>query len=167
VVEPEEYDLELSADSPLSEEDLDNVAKIAEDRGLTKEQATNLLKNMEKAYSTGAAKALETSRLENAEMKKQLISDPLFNSKEKIVESLGKINNVLVKFGGENRAELIKLFKGPAGNNLHLAKLLISIANAGADDTVITPKNPGNTIVESDRTKQLRETYPSFFEKKD
>ena len=165
VVAEEEYELELSENSPLTEADLDSIVKIAEEKNLTKDQATEFLKNVEKARLDGANIAQAASKAEFVKQKSDLLSDPLFSTPEKRNESLQKINTVISKFGGEDRAEIVKLLQGPAGNNKALAKMLISIANAGGDDTIVPPNNNGAAPV-SEMNSHLKTLYPSFFTEK-
>jgi hypothetical protein len=159
----EEYELELSENSPLTEADLDSIVKIAEEKNLTKDQATEFLKNVEKARLDGANIAQAASKAESIKQKNELLADPLFSTPEKKMESLQKINTVISKFGGEHRAEIVKLLQGPAGNNKALANMLISIADAGKEDTIVPPKRGGDAPV-SEANSHLKTLYPAFFE---
>jgi hypothetical protein len=159
----EEYELSLGENSILSEEDLDAIVKIAEEKNLTKEQAEALLADTEASYKKGYDKFQTKYISENNAARAKLIADPDFATPEKSTENLGKIAKVVEMFGGEHKEGMIELLKSPAGNSLALAKFLINIAKAGESDTPQGKGFAGDKPEASSKAEALKKMYPSFY----
>ena len=161
--EEEEYELELAEDSALSEEDLEEIAKIAEEKNLTKDQAEKLLASYESAFKKGRDTIANSFKQSNDTARTELLSDANFSTKEKAQESLGKISKVIEAFGGENKDKLVELLKGPAGNSLALANFFLSISAAGADDAILAGKKGGTVDPKNAKLELQKKLYPSLF----
>lgn len=157
----EEYELEILDGSPLTEEDLNEVAAYAEKYNLTQEEAQKLLSDREKVYQKGQdatmAKAKEVFEAE----KQKLLSDPDFKG-EKLDDSLAKIDLAVEKIGGEEFREFLK---GPAGNSLPLAKFLLKIGNLMASDSFVGKGRGAGQVAVDPQEAAYRKMYPNFFEK--
>lgn len=130
----EAYDLELSDESPLTDEQFDYVADLAEKNGLTKEQADGLIKAFEDQHS-GSKDSFEKARDENrATMKKELEDMPEFQGEQKI-ESTSLIKLAVDKLGNDDLVEALKVPE--IGNNKNLAKFLMNIGSRLKDDSIV------------------------------
>lgn len=157
----EEYDLELSEDSVLTEEDLNEIAAEAGRLNLSKADAEKLISMREAAYKKGASK-IETEYKEKIQKAaNEIKSHPDFIG-EKKVKSFESINRVVTSFGDEN---LINALKTPEiGNNLALALFLKRLGDAMAPDSV---EGKGATATSTDtKESTLQALYPDFFKNK-
>lgn len=157
-VKPAEFEIELSANSPLEESDLDEIVAIAEKYKWDKEQTDAYIKQKEDVYNRGSrdlmTKAEETIRNEKA----KFAADPDFQG-AKLIESLNTMDEVIKKYGGD---ELRTYLKGPGGNSLPLAKLLLKIGNVMKQDTFVG-KGVGTQVKDNSVESSLKQMYPSFF----
>jgi len=156
--ESEEYEIELSDDSPLSEEDLNEIAAEASRLNLSKEDAQKLLALKESTYKKALTIA-EQKQLEKINTaKKEILSHPDFTGDNKI-KTFESINRVVEKFGDEN---LVKALNTPEiGNNLAIALFLKKIGDLIAPDSF---EGKGALSAQNDSKEAVLKTlYPSFY----
>jgi len=158
--EDDGYELELSDDSILSQEDLDAIATEAAEKGYTKEQAEAVIKQQENLISKGIE--AQNKYLSNIldERKAEFDKDPDFGG-EKRAESFASIKRVTDAFGSP---ELTKALNDPfIGNNLAVAKFLKKLGDAmGQDKIEGTGTAPKGKPVSSEEVK-YKTLYPNFF----
>jgi len=156
----EDYDLELSETSPLTEKDLDSIVALAEKHNWTKEEATAFIAEKEEIYNRGTEtirnKAMEAVKAE----KDKLLADPDFKG-EKLKSSLESIDLVVKKYGSP---ELAAYLRGPGGNSLPLAKMLLSIGKLMASDTMQGKGTGAKAPSANPLEDSYRQLYPAFFE---
>jgi hypothetical protein len=156
----EEYDLELSDDSPLTVEELNEIAEVASRLGLSKVDAEKIISDREKAFKAGTSKFESAYQAKIAESRKQIESDPDFQGDKKLA-TFESINRAVTAFGDP---ELIALLNTPeVGNNIVIARFLKRLGDNMAPDTL-----PGKGVVSSSSDKKsgaLETLYPKFFEK--
>lgn len=156
----EEYELELSEDSPLTEADLDEIAAEAERLNLSKEDAQKLITIKESTYKKAVADYNKKISDHNKAEKQKLMSDPDFAG-DKWKPAMESVAAAIEAFGDD---DLVALLKTSAGNNLALAKFLKKVGDT------IKPESPNdakgsqlgkqNDVSEAERLKKL---YPSMF----
>ena len=152
----EGYDLELSDDSPLEQEDLDAVAEIASANGLNKEQADSMIKKMEASY----AKGMNVSQAKLEGFKSELMKDPDFIG-DKGKESFFAIHKAAKTFGDEN---LDKALNDPyIGNNVHLARFLKKVGEQVSNDNFVGKGGSGDSSGLTEHQQALRNAYPEMF----
>jgi hypothetical protein len=156
----EGYDLELSADSPLTAEELNEIAETAGKFGLSKEDAEKLISDREKSYKAGSSKFESAYQEKIAASRKQIETDPDFQG-DKRLETFASINRAVEKFGD---AELVALLNTPeVGNNIVIARFLKRLG-----DTMNSDSLPGKGVVAPTVDKgntALENLYPGFFKK--
>jgi hypothetical protein len=158
----EGYELELSEDSPLSDEDFDAIVAEANEFKLTKEQAESRIKQAESLYTKGQQDAYKP-RMEYYKNQVDLFNkDPDFNGDNKAAAYLS-IKKAVDKFGDP---ELLAQLSSPEiGNNYALAKFLKKIGDSvGVDNPAHQGKGVAGAPAEIDPYQQsLRNLYPDFF----
>lgn len=159
--EEEEYDLELSKDSLLTEEDLNEIAEEAGRLNLSKKDAEKLLSMRESAYKKGMTKVEAEYKEKVQKSLSEIKNHPDFIGDKK-VKSFESINRVVTAFGDDN---LINALKSPEiGNNLALALFLKRLGDAMAPDSV-EGKGATAPVVDS-KESTLQALYPDFFKGK-
>jgi stalled ribosome alternative rescue factor ArfA len=154
-----EYDLELPQDSLLTQQDLEEIAKVAEDLNLPKDKAEALLKQREETYKKGYG-AYEQQLKAHAEAEvAALKADPAFATKEAFDESMVHINRVVSVFGNE---DLVKALNTGIGNNLHIAKFLRTLGEAMAPESAPAGKGAATSGPADSRIEALKRMYPSM-----
>lgn len=130
----EGYDLELSDDSPLTDDQFDFIADLAEKNGFSKEEADKLIKAFEDQHS-GSKESFEKAHTEKVlGMRKELEDMPEFQGEAR-VESTALIKLAVDKLGSN---DLVEALKTPEiGNNKHLAKFLMNIGSRLKDDSIV------------------------------
>lgn len=130
----EGYDLELSEDSSLTDEQFDMIADLAEKNGFSKEEADKLIKAFEDQHS-GSKESFEKAHTEKVlGMRKELEDMPEFQGEAR-VESTALIKLAVDKLGSN---DLVEALKTPEiGNNKHLAKFLMNIGSRLKDDSIV------------------------------
>ncbi len=159
----EGYDLTLEDSSPLTQDDLNAIAQEASDRGLTVDQAGELIKQREGDYSKGfdAYKANESARLKEAS---DAFNKDLDFVGDKKAESFASIRRAAQHFGDES---LFKALNDPyIGNNLPLAKFLKKIGDALGPEGMDGKGGFGKGPEEGTVSSRLRNMYPEHFEDK-
>jgi hypothetical protein len=162
-VVPQEYEIEFSDKSPLTETDMDNIVAMAEKHNWTKEEAEAHIAEREQLYNRGFQDLkAQATKIVNAE-KEKLMADPDFKG-EKLITSLETIDLVVNKYGSP---ELAAYLKGPGGNSLALSKMLLTVGKLMKQDTM--PSNskglgPKSEVGDS-REAMLERSYPHFFKK--
>jgi hypothetical protein len=161
--EDEEYDLELSKDSILTEEDLNEIAEEAGRLNLSKADAEKLLSMRESVYKKGMTKAQAEYQSKIEASKKEITSHPDFigDKKAKSFESISRVVNA---FGDD---KLVEALKSPeVGNNLAVALFLKRLGDAMAQDSFEGKGSAGASTDSSDsKEAKLQSMYPDFFKK--
>jgi hypothetical protein len=154
----QEYDLELKDDSPLSIEELNEIAEYAGIHNLTKEAAEKLIEAREKSYTQGMTKAEAAYAAKLDEQKVAIMKDPDFVG-EKKAETFASISRAVQAYGSP---ELVAALNTPEfGNNIVLARFLKKIGDAMASDTFPGKSaGPGNIDANAGSLKNL---YPEFY----
>lgn len=159
----EEYELELPDGHPLGDDFLDKTIALAEKHNWTKEESEAYIESHNGLYKKGTEditkKAFEMIKAEQDKFQK----DPDWNTPEKKVESLGIIDRLIVKHGDDDIREYMR---GPGGNSLPLAKLLLRIGKLGEPESQMPGKSTGAGSQEYDQSREamLKRQYPSFFQ---
>jgi hypothetical protein len=160
--EEEEYDLELSKDSLLTEEDLNEIAEEAGRLNLSKSDAEKLLSMREAVYKKGMGKVQSeySAKLEAA--KKEITSHPDFigDKKAKSFESISRVVNT---FGDD---KLFEALKSPeVGNNLAIALFLKRLGDAMSQDSFEGKGASATANTPDSKEATLQTLYPDFFKK--
>lgn len=160
----EGYDLELADDSPLSDEELNEIAEEAGRLSLSKEDAEKLIAAREKAYKKGESKVESAYKAKLEASYKEIVSDPMFQGEQK-AKSFESMNRAIQTFGDD---DLVKLVNTPEfGNNVVLARFLKRLGDVLAPATeTLTGGNgsAGQSKASGDNT--LKNMYPQFFDDK-
>ena len=152
----EEYELELKEDSILDEETFDEVVKYANDHNLTKAQAEALLSQTESRVKKSMESTIESTV---TNYKKELYSDPMFNTKEKVQAASKNINVALASYKDAGLIKALKEDKNLA-NNVHVLKLLATIgANLAKSGSGPATQSP-TAKVDPKKEKGFYEEYP-------
>lgn len=118
----EPYELELSEESPISDDELQEIAEFAEKMKLSKTEAENLIKMRENSHEA-AQKHFEQM---NAQKVTQMMQDFKAESSLHTPENKNYMKTAVNAFGKD--PEFTELFKDPAMNfNIPLAKFLINV----------------------------------------
>lgn len=166
--EPQEYEITLSETSPLSDEDLDEIVKLAEENEWTQEQAEAAIKERETYYQRGS-EAANRPRIEYYQTQKESFDkDPEFNGEKKVAtyQSIAKAVDV---FGSDELKA--QLSRPEIGHNYALAKFLKSLGDEitkvqnGGDGSILLGKGSagGGESVSEDQ-QALRNMYPDFWQ---
>lgn len=157
----EGYDLELSDDSPLTEEDLNEIAEEAGRLSLNKEDAQKLIAMKEKGYANGKTQVETAYQAKLVAAHKEIASDPMFQGEQK-VKSFESMSRAIETFGDD---DLVALVKSPEfGNNVVLARFLKRLGDALAPDTDSLTGGKGSAgKPEESHSNGLKQMYPSFF----
>lgn len=161
VPEEEEYELELKADSPLSEADLNEIATEASRLNLSKEDAEKLIASKESAYKTGASNVESKYQEKLQTHYNEMSTHPEFSG-EAAAESWKFLNKAIAGFGD---TELVALLNTPeVGNLVPLAKFLKKVGMAMAPDAS-PPEGKGTATSPSTNAESeaLARQYPAFF----
>lgn len=158
--EPEEYELEFSEDSPLSEEQQEKLAEKISKFGLSESDAKELIADIEATHTTASNAVVEQISNKIKADREEMLNSELFKTEEARKESFKKIGEVVNQFGDE---DFKKFLNSSSGNSLALAKFLIKINEAGANDDPTTGK--GSSQDGSGTPKTLAQKwYPHLFE---
>jgi hypothetical protein len=158
----DEYDLELSKDSLLTEEDLNEIAEEAGRLNLSKKDAEKLLSMRESVYKKGMGKAQADYLAKVESAKKEITSHPDFigDKKTKSFESISRVVNA---FGDD---KLVEALKSPeVGNNLAIALFLKRLGDAMSQDSFEGKGTSGAANVADNKEATLQSLYPDFFKK--
>ena len=157
----EEYELELSQDSPLSAEDLNEIATEAGRLNLSKEDAEKLIALKESAYKKGTSSVEEKYQQALWKNHDEMSKHPEFTG-DAAAESWKYVNKAIAGFGSQELVELLK--KPEYGNLVPVAQLLKKIGQAMAPDA--TPPE-GKGVAGSPQVDPQKEAlarqYPAFF----
>lgn len=158
----EGYEIEVAPDSPISDDDLDQIVKMAEENNWTKEQADAAIKQYEDYYNRGVEKASEPWNQYYSEQQQRFDKDPEFNGDNK-AKTFMRIRAAVTKFAGE---DMIKQLSRPEiGNNYELAKFLAKIgAQLEGDSPELFGKGAsGAETTDDPETARMKSMYPGFF----
>ena len=150
-VVPEKYDLKLSKDSFLDAKDLDGIAAVARERGLSQEDAQAFVVNHEKEVAERIDRQAEVW-LQEAKNDKE-IGGQAFD------ENLMLATRLVEKFGSPRLIEEMK--RTGYGNHPEWVRLFAKIGKHFANDKAVFPSStPGPA------DKSLEEKlYPTMFPK--
>ena len=155
----EDYDIEVDEDSPLTDEDINDIVSIAEDKGLTKEQAQKLINQKESIYKRGMEAKLNEAKGILAKLEKQVKSDPLFATPEAVADSFALIDLVVNKFGNESlKAKTRDYLK----RDIDVLKFLHRVGSVLREDTV-RGSNTVSRVEDNSEGVTLKSQYPEFF----
>jgi len=129
----EPYELELSEESPITDEEFDEIVEFADKHKLTKTEAENLIKMRESSHEA-AHKQLDLLQTQKI---KTLQEEYKNDAELHTPANKNYIKQAVQVFG--NDQEFKDLFKDPSMNyNTKLAKFLINVGKrvAGIDDTL-------------------------------
>ena len=159
--EEADYDLELPKDSSLTSEDLAEIVKIAEERGLNKVEAEKLITERESLLKKGYTKAEAKIAEKYKEEQKALLSHPDFVGENR-TKSFESIQRAVSTFGDDKLVEALN--RPDVGNNLALALFLKKIGDMIAPDSIGGKGNPlasgGN---DTSKEEALKKLYPDFY----
>jgi hypothetical protein len=164
VAEDEEYEIELSADSPLTEEELNEIAADAERLNLSKEDAMKLVALKESAYKKGAETVEGKYNQKLQSQFDEMSAHPEFSG-DKAKESWGFLAKAVKGFGDEKFMEMIN--SPEVGNLVPLALFLKKVGQAMAPDS--TPPSGKGTAPANETNSEseaLARQYPAFFKEK-
>lgn len=157
--EAEEYEIALADNSPLTEADLDAAVALAEKHNWTKAETEAFLSEREQVYNRGLSAIQEQAKNAIKAEKEKLLADPDFKG-EKLAQSLEAIDLVVSKYGDE---EFKKYLKGPGGNHLPLAKMLVRLGNLMKADTIQGKGKNAPSAPEGSKESAFKNLYPAFF----
>lgn len=156
---PTSYEITLADNSPLTDEDLNDIVKIAETRRLTKEETEELVKNKEAVYHRGVSSTIAKGQEYLKKQQEAYLADPLFSTPEAMEKSNARIDAVVAKFG----PGLKKTLQGPLGNDIELARFLHNLGSTMEQDE-IRGKGQGPGITPQNTEEALaRQQYPEHF----
>jgi len=158
IIDPDEYEIELSDDSPLSAEDLNEIAEEASARNLSREDANKLIASREASYNKGVEFKSKEYNDRLVKDYNAIISDPMFIGDEK-AKTYEAINRAVETFGD---SEMVELLRTPEiGNNITLAKFLKKIGDAMAPEI---PLHKGISMEHGGKDNDsLKRSYPEFY----
>lgn len=163
----EPYEISVDDDSMLTDEDLDEIARLAEEGNWTKERAEAAIAEREGYYSKGAEIANRPRVEYYNEQVAHFNKDPDFNGDKK-KETYASISRAVQTFGDKDMIE--QLSRPEIGHNYQLAKFLKRIGDEvfrvqqGGDPTILLGKGSGGggkTL--TDDEQMLRNLYPDMF----
>jgi len=150
----EPYDLELDEDSPLSDEEFDEVVLEAERLKLNKDDAEKLIKMRESSHKASGQiieKALE-KRTED------MVTAYKSEASLHTVEAKLSMRESIKAFG--NTPEFKEMFKDPSMNfNIPLAKFLISVGDKIRGGTNNLPMAKGGSVVPNDDVNKVANNF--------
>lgn len=155
----EEFEIELKEGSPLTETDLDEVVELAEKYKWNKEDTDKYIAKKEELHTRGVESLRNQAKEVIQKEKEKLLADPDFQG-PKLKDSLNTIDLVVSKYGDKDLAEYLK---GPGGNSLPLAKLLLRLGNMMKQDTIHGKGVSGTPSQEGTVEGAMKTMYPSFF----
>lgn len=159
-VKIEPYELALSAESPLTKEDLAAASEVAKKNKWTKVEAEEYVKGKEDLFNRGITSLKDKAMQVIKEQKDAFLKDPNFQG-ENLIKSLETINTVVEKYGDQETRDFVR---GQGGSSLPLAKMLLKIGNIMKQDTMSGKGAPTKAEPVNDSTAGLKKLYPSFFE---
>lgn len=161
----QEYELELSDDSPLSQEELDMIAEYAAENNLTKEEAQGLIDNREALVNQGLTLAQQQMQQKYKKLSENFNSDPEFSG-EKRAENFMAIKKAVDEFGDDQLREALN--DPIVGNNIALGKFLAKIGKmVGAEGFEgMKPNKGGPDVSDKTRDGRMKKMYPDFFKEK-
>lgn len=143
----EPYELELSEDSPLTDEEFDAVVLEAERLGLNKADAEKLIQLQELAHKSSNEIFERSIEKRHGEMVEAYRNEPSLHT----VEAKLSMRESIKAFG--NTPEFKEMFKDPSMNfNVPLAKFLISVGDKirGGSDNL--PLGKGGSVVKEGKS---------------
>jgi len=155
--EIEPYELSLDEESPLTDEEFDEVVQEAERLKLGKEDAEKLIKMREYSHKASTEIFEKSIQERNDNMVKEYKSDTALHT----VEAKLSLREAVKAFGGDPSFK--EMFKDPSMNfNVPLAKFLISVGDRirGGQDTLPTKK--GSSVI-SDDASTLTKAANNFY----
>lgn len=135
---PEKYDLKLPEGSPLTQVNLDKISAIAKEKGLSNEQAQEMVERDSQLIS----EERQNQKAEFVKINEGWLSE-LKNDKEiggdKLVENNEKAARVLDRFG--TPAFKKDLLDSGMGRHPGLFRFLLKVGNSMAEDKLIIPES--------------------------
>lgn len=163
-VEEESYELEVDESSPLTEEELNSLARYAEKYGLSKEDAQAMVAAQESQYTRGRSE-IETRHTQEVEQRRQqLITHPDFSG-DKAAESWASVSLAARTFG---TPELMAALNDPNkhGYDLSVALVLKNIGDQLRPESVPVGKGVAASTSQqqaNDENAKLKRLYPGLF----
>lgn len=159
--EEADYELELPKDSTLTEEDLNEIVKIAEEQNLNKVQAEKLLAEREAMLKKGFSKAEAKIQAQYKKAQEELLNHEAFKGENK-TKSFESISRAVQTFGDQSLIDALN--KPDVGNNLAVALFLKKIGDMIAPDSIEGKGNPlGGAQTEQAKEAALKKLYPDFY----
>lgn len=155
----EPYELDIDEDSPISDEEFDEIVELADRLKLSKTEAQNLIKMRENSHEA-AGQHFENLKKENLDnMRKAYSAEKDLHTKE----NKNYMKTAIAAFG--NDPEFNELLKNPEMNfNIPLAKFLVKVGKKVlAVDTDLG--KGGSVVLNGDQGEQVRNTTASKFYK--
>lgn len=152
----EEFEITISEDSPLSEEQFNSLMDVVEKAGMSEEQAKAFIQGQEDLYKAGASEILSARAEEAKRNREALINDEIFEGD--FEGALKKMQPVVAQFGDTDFNELLR---SEIGNHPALGKFIFRIAKAMESDSFHGKGGTPNTSIEN----PLKTLYPEFFKK--
>lgn len=135
-VVPEKYELKLPKESLLKPETVDEIISYAKEKGLSNEQAQDLLEKQSNSVAEFHQNQLqEFNKLTNETWVEQAVADKEIGG-EKLAEHAELAKRVVNKFG---TPEFKKILSEGYGNHPEIVRIFARIGRAMADDTYVKP----------------------------
>jgi hypothetical protein len=159
--EEADYELELPKDSTLTEEDLNEIVKIAEEQNLNKVQAEKLLAERESMLKKGFSKAEAKIQEGYKKAQQELLNHESFKGENR-TKSFESIQRAVQTFGDQSLIDALN--KPDVGNNLAVALFLKKIGDMIAPDSIEGKGNLlGGAQTEQAKEQALKKLYPDFY----
>lgn len=162
--EAEEYEIEVDDKSPLTDEDINEVVKMAEEKGMTKAQAQEEIARRESLLNRGVAASEYKANKQLEAYEKEVQAHPLFATNEIKTESMRAVNVALDRFFAPSFKERFELFYK---RDIHLltalhrlGKPFTSDSMEGAPVGAVSKETMSEDAAEEARLKRL---YPDQF----
>lgn len=159
----QEYEIEVAEDSPLTDEDINEVVSLAEKKGWTKEESQAEISRRESLLKRGmSAGEYEANKIIEG-FKQEVNNHPLFATREIREESMTAVNEAVNRFAS---AEFKERFEKMYKDDIHILTMLHRIGKPFVQSGAFSGK-PMTQIKETSAEKseegRLKELYPENF----
>ena len=158
----EEFDVEFSEETPLSEDQRNSLQEKVKVFKLSKEQAAELISEVEAIYNSGSSSVADDIMAKVKADREAVANSEYFKTDDARKESLAKIKTVVEKFGDDS---VKAFFKSSKSNDLSLMKMIFKIAEA-MDPASETPPKGSGQAGDAPKKTLAEQWYPGFFEEK-
>lgn len=152
-----EVKLELPEGSKLTSEDVDRIASLAKDLGLSQDAASKLLQRESEMASSREELALSQLQEQSDAWKQEIVNDKEFGG-ERAAETAQLAHDFAKRFGDENFVS--ELERTGLGNHPGLVKMFARAGKAMASDVIRSGGTPAGAKKATTESKLYANTTP-------